>query len=388
MIRRTENSSGTVMTAGTGTGSVVANGFAFVAGQVPDVTRNNAADTDFETQVRQALANLARTLTEAGSGMDKVLKVTTFLTDSRLAEYNAIYAEVFGKHLPARTTVMVADSEHLIEMNAIAVAGEAKDGKGIRRIANGPGMAPVLGPYSQAVVANGFVFTSGQTPAISSMADQPESFGGKVRQVMTNLETVLTDAGSSMDHMAKVTTYLTDPEQLWEYNDVYQNAIGRELPARTSCTVDIWDIPLEIECIAVVANSDTENPVKRFATFPGLADSVGPFSQAVQANGFVFTTGQIPLIASLDDRPADFAGKVRQVLLNLKTVLEGAGSSLKSVVNLTTYLTSLDQRQDYERIYAEVFGTSIPATTTLCVGIWDFAFEIQCIAVVEEGDLA
>ncbi|MCQ9164523.1 RidA family protein [Arthrobacter sp. STN4] len=380
MIRRLDRSAGALLT-GASSEAVIANGFVFVSGQVPGPANHADGPADFEREVRQALANLARTLSDAGSGMDRVVKVTTFLNDRRLAEYNVIYAEAFGSNLPARTTVMVADSDHSIEIQCIAVAGESTD---IRRIANVPGMAPLLGPYSQAVVANGLVFTSGQTPAVTSMADQPESFGGKVRQVMANLDTVLTAAGSSMEHMAKVTSYLTDPDQLVEYNGIYAGAIGAGLPARTSCCVDIWDIALEIECIAAVAGTSPEDgAIQRFATFPGLADSVGPFSQAVQANRLIFTTGQIPLITSVDHRPRDFAGSVRQVLTNVKTVLEGAGSSLDSVVNVTTYLTSPDQREEYERIYAEVFGPHLPATTSVCVGIWDFTFEIQCIAVAE-----
>ncbi|QHK22312.1 RidA family protein [Pseudarthrobacter psychrotolerans] len=124
----------------------------------------------------------------------------------------------------------------------------------MRRIANAPGMAPVLGPYSQAVVANGMVFTSGQIPARTSMQDQPEDFAGKVRQTLTNLEAILLEAGSDLAHVAKVTTYLTDPEQLAEYNGVYAEAFGSTLPARTSCCVGIWDIALEIECIAFVTD--------------------------------------------------------------------------------------------------------------------------------------
>lgn len=123
----------------------------------------------------------------------------------------------------------------------------------------------------------------------------------------------------------------------------------------------------------------------RLATFPGMAASVGPFSQAVVAGGFVFTTGQIPLIAGTDDRPADFEGKVRQVLTNLQTVLEGAGSSLDRVVNATVYLSDQSQDEEYRRIYADFFGSRAPALTSICVGIWDFSFEIQCIAVLREG---
>lgn len=125
--------------------------------------------------------------------------------------------------------------------------------------------------------------------------------------------------------------------------------------------------------------------LKRLATFPGMAASVGPFSQAVIARGFVFTTGQIPLIAGTDDRPADYEGKVRQVLANLRTVLEGAGSSLDHVVNATVYISDQNQDEEYRRIYADVFGSRAPALTSICVGIWDFSFEIQCIAVMKEG---
>ena len=125
--------------------------------------------------------------------------------------------------------------------------------------------------------------------------------------------------------------------------------------------------------------------MKRLASFPGLAPGIGPFSQAVVAGGFVFTTGQIPLISGTDDRPADFAGSVRQVLSNLETVLLGAGSSLEHVVNITTYLSGPDQFEEYDSIFAEVFGAQLPARTSVCVGIWDFTFEIQCIAVLTDG---
>jgi len=124
--------------------------------------------------------------------------------------------------------------------------------------------------------------------------------------------------------------------------------------------------------------------MKRLATFAGMAPAVGPFSQAVVAGGFVFTTGQIPLLSGTDDRPDDFAGCVRQVLSNLETVLLGAGSSLAHVVNVTTYLSDPDQFEEYDRIYAEAFGAELPARTSVCVGIWDFTFEIQCIAVLKD----
>ncbi|WP_240484182.1 RidA family protein [Pseudarthrobacter sulfonivorans] len=240
--------------------AVVANGLVFTSGQVPLRSVPEVENGNFADDVRLALANLSAILEESGSSLKHVLKITTFLTDPRLADYNEIYVDVFGDNLPARTTVMVSESDYSIEIHCIAAVADGHKPPLIRRITNALGMAPVLGPYSQAVVANGMVFTSGQIPARTSMQDQPEDFAGKVRQTLTNLEAILLEAGSDLAHVAKVTTYLTDPEQLAEYNRVYAEVFGSTLPARTSCCVGIWDIALEIECIAFVADGPSQAP--------------------------------------------------------------------------------------------------------------------------------
>lgn len=252
MIRRIGTMDGISALPNPSPQAIVANGLVFTSGQVPLRPVLEEHDSNFADDVRLALAKLSATLDESGSSLKHVLKITTFLTDAGLAEYNGIYAEVFGEDLPARTTVMVSDSDYSIEIHCIAVVADGQEPPQIRRIANAPGMAPVLGPYSQAVVANGMVFTSGQIPARTSMKDQPEDFAGKVRQTLANLEAILLEAGSDLAHVAKVTTYLTDPEQLAEYNGVYAEVFGSTLPARSSCCVGIWDIALEIECIAFV----------------------------------------------------------------------------------------------------------------------------------------
>lgn len=122
--------------------------------------------------------------------------------------------------------------------------------------------------------------------------------------------------------------------------------------------------------------------VSRVAQIPGGAAAVGPFSQAVVANGFVFTAGQIPAISGLDDQPDTFEEQVRQTILNLRSVLEAAGSGLEHVVKVNAYLTDPDRLEDYNRVYSEFFGTAKPARTTVCVSLWDVALEIDCVAVV------
>ena len=122
----------------------------------------------------------------------------------------------------------------------------------IRRIHAAPGHVAPVGPYSQAVVANGLVFTSGQIPARTGLTDQPAEFADQVRQTIENLRAVLEEAGSDLEHVLKVNTYLTDPEQLAEYNTVYEEFFGQHKPARTSVCVSLWGVSLEIECVAAV----------------------------------------------------------------------------------------------------------------------------------------
>lgn len=124
----------------------------------------------------------------------------------------------------------------------------------IRRIGDAAGNRAV-GPYSQAVVAGGFAFTSGHLPA-GSQAGEP--FGDKVRRTLTVLGATLQEAGSSWQNVVKVNSYLTKPDQLDEYNEVYREFFPTDLPARTTICVDIFGIDLEIECIAVVGQQDRE----------------------------------------------------------------------------------------------------------------------------------
>ena len=99
----------------------------FVSGQLPVSLEGKAlADKSFEDQVRQALANLLSIVKAAGSGPDRVLKVTAFIVGvENWVVFNAVYAETFATALPARSVVPVPALHHgcLIELEAIAARG-------------------------------------------------------------------------------------------------------------------------------------------------------------------------------------------------------------------------------------------------------------------------
>ena len=94
--------------------------------------------------------------------------------------------------------------------------------------------------------------------------------------------------------------------------------------------------------------------------------AIGPYSQAIKANGLLFTSGQVALDpASGEIVAGDFAAQVRRVFDNLRAVLQAGGSDFKRVVKATVYLTDLGNFQTMNSIYAEYFGDHKPARTTI-----------------------
>lgn len=113
-----------------------------------------------------------------------------------------------------------------------------------------------IGPYSQGIVANGFVFTAGQIP-LDPVAGKIVD-GGIVEQtnrVMENLQEVLRAAGASWGDVVKTTVYLHDLSHFPTVNEVYGKWLGDARPARS--TVQVTALPrgalVEIDAVAVVA---------------------------------------------------------------------------------------------------------------------------------------
>ena len=84
--------------------------------------------------------------------------------------------------------------------------------------------------------------------------------------------------------------------------------------------------------------------------------AIGPYAQAIAANGLIYTSGQIPINPATDViEAADITGQARQAIRNLAAVLEAAGSGLDKVVKTTCFLTNMDDFALFNEIYAELF---------------------------------
>jgi 2-iminobutanoate/2-iminopropanoate deaminase len=111
------------------------------------------------------------------------------------------------------------------------------------------------GPYSHAVVANGFVYVSGQGPVNPETGSTPDGFEDQVRQTFENLRTILEAAGSGLDGVVKVNAYLTDLTRFGRFNEVYGEYFAQDPPARTTVGADLLGILVEVDCVAVVRGS-------------------------------------------------------------------------------------------------------------------------------------
>jgi len=113
--------------------------------------------------------------------------------------------------------------------------------------------------------------------------------------------------------------------------------------------------------------------------------AVGPYSQAIVAGGLVYTAGQIALVPGTSElATGGIAEQTRQVMHNLKAILETAGSSLDQVVKVTVYLQDLNDFAAMNAVYAEFFTVAPPARSTIQAAKLPRAalVEIDCIATL------
>ncbi|HNX92797.1 MAG TPA: Rid family detoxifying hydrolase [Syntrophomonas sp.] len=112
---------------------------------------------------------------------------------------------------------------------------------------------PVVGPYSSAVEANGFVFLSGQIPVDPETGEMIGDIKGATRQVLVNIRSLLSEMGLSLAHIVKTTIFLKNMDEFSAVNEVYAEFFTSEPPARSTVEVSALPkgAPLEIEAVAV-----------------------------------------------------------------------------------------------------------------------------------------
>lgn len=115
--------------------------------------------------------------------------------------------------------------------------------------------------------------------------------------------------------------------------------------------------------------------------------AIGPYSQAIRANGLVFCSGQIPIDPATGKFVAGGIGEqTEQVLKNLSAVLEAAGSSLERVVKTTVFLADMAEFAEMNEVYGRFFTGQTPARATVAAAGLprDARVEIEAVALATE----
>ncbi|MBQ9886190.1 MAG: RidA family protein [Lachnospiraceae bacterium] len=113
-----------------------------------------------------------------------------------------------------------------------------------------------IGPYSQAIEANGFVFASGQIPVDPATGEIAQGIEAQATQAIGNLAALLEAAGTSVDNVVKTSVFIKDMNDFAVVNKIYASFFKAECPARSCVEVSRLpkDVLIEIEAIAVKQN--------------------------------------------------------------------------------------------------------------------------------------
>ena len=123
----------------------------------------------------------------------------------------------------------------------------------------------------------------------------------------------------------------------------------------------------------------------KFVTTKEAPQAIGPYSQAVVVNGFVYTSGQIGLLPNGELIADDVESQTHQVMKNLFYVLEAANAHFNDVIKTTIFLEDMRDFDKVNDIYAHYFGTHKPVRSTVAVRSLpkDVKIEIDCIALAD-----
>ena len=105
--------------------------------------------------------------------------------------------------------------------------------------------------------------------------------------------------------------------------------------------------------------------MKKVISTTNAPAAIGPYSQAIEANGFVFASGQIPVNPATGEIPAGIETQAEQVMTNMKNLLEAAGTSMENVVKTTVFIKSMDDFATINGIYSKYFEKHCPARSYL-----------------------
>ena len=123
--------------------------------------------------------------------------------------------------------------------------------------------------------------------------------------------------------------------------------------------------------------------MKKVISSPLAPGAIGPYSQAIEVNGMLFLSGQLPIDAATGLMAEGIEEQAKQSLSNIKHILEEAGLTMANVVKTTVFLAEMSLFADMNKVYSTFFQGEYPARSAVAVKALpkDALVEIECIAV-------
>ena len=330
----------------------------FIRGQTGlDLDQRMVSPHDAAAQADQAMRNARELLEEAGSSLDHVCKVTTYLTDPayRTGVYNTV-----GRHLRGNPTVAtglivkgLAMPEMKVELDLEAVVPSEGGHRKLRLLNTRDwfGQSSIDRESCMVINTGDEIYLRGQTGCeldgskMYGLGFTPDDAAAQADQAMKNARELLEEAGSSLADVCKTRIYIGDRA----YREPVYQAIGRHFGETYPCSTGLImrgfarpEILFEIDMAATLSKGTPHERFRKFHTDEEYRDGqqLGMrFCKAVRAGDRVYLRGQTG-----SDLDGEFRGygdpgvQADQAMRNIATLLEEAGASLDDVCKISIYI--------------------------------------------------
>ncbi len=377
----------------------------FLRGQTGlDLNQQLVAAEDPAAQADQAMQNVKTLLEEAGSSLEHICKVTTYITDRAYREpvYNTVNR--YLQHIPTVGTGLVvkglAMPELKVELDIEAVIPTSSPHQRLRTFNTRNWFGQSIDRTScMVVVTDHEIFLRGQTGAeldgsvMYGLGRTPEDAAEQADKAMQNAKILLAEAGSSLNDVCKLRVYIGDRAYREPVYQVLGQHFGDVHPCSTSLIMGGFarpDILFEIDMAIARTQGTPHQRLRRFETRTQYKDGQDlrcKFAMAARAGDLIHLRGQTgSTLEGVFTGYGDAAAQAKQAIENIKTLLEEAGSGLDDICQITTYIADRAYREPVYRAVGPYLKGVYPVGTGLIVD--GFAsprilVEIDVVAVVQ-----
>jgi enamine deaminase RidA (YjgF/YER057c/UK114 family) len=362
---------------------------------------------DPAAQADQAMQNVRDLLEEAGSSLDHICQVTTYITDRAYREpvYNTVNR--YLKDVPTVGTGLIvkglAMPELKMEIDIEVVIPQATAHQRLRLFNTRHWFNQCIDRNSSMVVrTDDEIYLRGQTGAtldgsqMIGLGRTSDDAAAQANQAMQNAKILLEEAGSSLDDVCKLRVYIGDRA----YREPVYQVLGRHFGDVHPCSTGLImrgfarpEILFEIDMAVALSKGKPHQRLRKFETSLQYKDGQDlrcKFAMAVRAGNRIYLRGQTG--STLDGDfigYGDAAAQATQAMENIKVLLTEAGGSLDDVCKITTYIADRVYREPVYRVIGQYLKGVFPVGTGLIVD--GFAnprilVEIDVEAVLQNGD--